>query len=580
MIAYINSYLLSSAATFPTPTFSWEPETAETPPGSVSFTRATTATVLTTTDGTTNWYQTAKSGEIRYEGLRRVENLETNGDHNDLTSLVGGVTKSAEEYTFPGTDTGEYFRTTSATATSDAIGTIVGVRIELSLTSGSAPFQLFLTGTDAGAVEINLTSTPQTFFISGARTSLGATQFRVRNLGTGGPFAATVVVGDYQVEYLQSSSDSPSEFIDPSTTYNANVAGVQYFATTNGNTVDGNGVVTEAAGSAITGGGYLAEPASTNQMPTVDLNDAAWLKQGITVTENGINDLGVVEYQLDAGVAASSHRVVDTASVGSSGSGYFIVKAGTAQFITVRRGASTTTEDYAAFDIVNGTITEEAVGIDDASIIDLGNGWYKCAIITSDTSAALQLAISDSGTPGVNQPSFTGANETVLVCHAQYEANDFPTSPIVTSGSTVTRNADVLSADSEVTGETELSFFGDVTAPTLTSDSPAFMGFGGADRSYITATLVRHSVEGGGVNLSKVTPGVRFQSAIRVAENDMAFALDGVSTLTDTSTNPVTLTDFDIGFRSNLSAFWRGRIHKVQVYNQGLSNTDLETLVA
>lgn len=514
--------------------FSWNFENAEDPPAGVSFTRATTATVLTTTDGTTNWYQTVKAGEIRYQGLRRVENL------LDSAAGSGPFTSITEEG-----------------------------RVAVSVIASSGTLTITI---DGNATVLTPTGTPHRFVAFGDVTGTSAITI-----------AGTATLSDPMAHLVQikTGGDLPEPYLAHTETTNAGVAGVKYFATTNGNTVDGNGVVTEAAGSSITGGGYLSETASTNRLTETDLTEATWTKDGVTISSDGINSLGLEQVTVDAGTGNSVHRVFETVASGITSAGYFIAKAGTGTFVTVRKGNVNTT-DYACYNLTTGSITETGAGDFTPFIEDLGDGWYKVGGVSGDADANFILAISDTATPGQSGPSFTGSNETILVAHAQYETVEFPTSPIVTSGSTVTRNGDSLL--SGFTPTDDYSVFADATVPGVLSEPMCILGSSsnqhirvrddGDPSSFISGINIR-------INSNSWTAGVRKKAALgnpNDASGTGVLAVTGETTTTDTSSS-VDTGEVRIGARATAVNNFRGLIHKVSIYDSQLTTDQLETLV-
>lgn len=592
--------LLSSVARvgegFPAADFSWEPETAETPPGSVTFTRATTANVLTTTDGTTNWYQEAKSGEIRYEGLRRVHNLAATAvyDGTAVWTQTGASTSMTHisdgewQLEFDSVDGGGNVQVRVQDSVANyPVGTRYIARYEIRQVSGPSDgtFRIYADQTNEGTRrDITITSSFQVFATTPveASTNIAGALFLRLDIAGATTGLRTYRVKNMQIEKIQDTSDAPSAVVDADVTYNANVDGVRYFNTTNGNSVDGNGVVTEATGSTITGGGYLSEPAVTNQLSTVNIADAAWTKSDLTVTDDGVNDLGLVQYTLDAGTNTAAHRTNRSSAVGGAGTGYVIAKQGTGRYLMVRRGAAA--DDYVNFDLQTGSVAETGAGVTSSFIVDLGNSWYKCGLVTADTDTGFFLQIANTATPGSFGHSFTGANETILVCHAQYENNDFPTSPIVTSGSTVTRNADRLSLTAATVGTdaAPYSIFADQTTPevqaaALGADDNAIVGFNGTDRLAVATGAMGATGSGLGATVSSTFgPALRHKIAARIDTNDVAVAIEDETTATDSSYTVAT-GDLDVAHAGS-GREHRGKIHKLQVYDTALTNAQLETL--
>ena len=210
------------SAGIPDALFSWNPEDAETPPASLSFTRGATATVLTTTDGTTNWYQTAKSGEVRYEGLRRVENLLASGGIADLSTQFG-ASKLGDTVTFPGSAANERVVNSFVPAN----GRVVRFTITIQLSSGSGSVRVRTTGLAVQEFTVALDGTEQKISVVATGDGSSTWNFFVDNGAAGGPYALSFDVIDFQLEQIQDAADPPSSFVNPTVTYNAKVAGVR-----------------------------------------------------------------------------------------------------------------------------------------------------------------------------------------------------------------------------------------------------------------------------------------------------------------------------------------------------------------
>lgn len=227
----------------------------------------------------------------------------------------------------------------------------------------------------------------------------------------------------------------------------------------------GSGIIREDSVQAFGGAkGYLPEPEATNTLITVDLSDAAWTAGDVTVTDNGTNSLGLTEYDLAADATTAIHRTFDNAQSGGAGSAYIISANNGNEFVSLMRGSSGVF-DYATFDVSSGSVEEEGIGIVESLTTSLGSGFFKCELNTTDGSNILRICNNNTGTPGNAQQSFLGVDESVLVCHVQYEATIYSTTPIITSGSTLTRQADVL--DTGIVIASEFSALLDLTLPSV-----------------------------------------------------------------------------------------------------------------
>ena len=103
---------------------------------------------------------------------------------------------------------------------------------------------------------------------------------------------------------------------------------------------------------------------------------------------------------------------------------------------------------FAFFDLASGTINSATVYSSatngSSSIEDYGNGWFRVSLglttVSGDTSGTVQVRVTNAA----GQNSYAGdATKGLFIWGLQLEQGSFPTSYIKTTGSTVTRNADV-----------------------------------------------------------------------------------------------------------------------------------------
>jgi hypothetical protein len=319
----------------------------------------------------------------------------------------------------------------------------------------------------------------------------------------------------------------------------------------------------------ITDGGIRKpEVVATNQMITTNPISSEWVKSNLNatpVTFAGVNALGLKEYIVTTNSSNGSHLLADSAQSGSAGAFWAILKKGSLDHATIRRGNDAGT-DYACFDLDAGTVTEEGSGITNAYIEDLGDGYYKCVVVTADTNAATAIAFSNSAAPGTGSPVFVAANDTMTVCHIQYEANLFDTSPIDTDGAVATRNAEDMVLTDWIP-----------TAPyTVLIDQTAPIHYATENRilRLDTGPNILKTDAGGTLNLKAdsfiditepgaIVIGDRDAIAIRYEENNAALVVGGGSPTLDTScsVNANALGSITLG-----GAGSGGIIHKVESY--------------
>jgi hypothetical protein len=257
--------------------------------GTPTFTRATTATV-TDFEGI---IKTVKSGEARFEGARRVENLVTNAEAFNSWGKQSITVDSNVEISPLGDMTADRVNFQAVVASglnsnNSAAGTYT-VSVYAKIDTPGKSFRLLTWGAADGyqySPEITPTGTWTRY--SYTVTITGLSGFYIYNQASG--IAGSVFFWGYQAELVNGQTNqNPSEYVSTGVLsapyHGANVDGVKYFATQNGNTVASN-VVTEATGANIpdaTLHGYVAEGARTNSILQSQTLATTWTATNITV---------------------------------------------------------------------------------------------------------------------------------------------------------------------------------------------------------------------------------------------------------------------------------------------------------
>jgi hypothetical protein len=241
--------------------------------------------------------KTAKINEARFTGARRVENLLPTSTPK-AAGTSGWAIHVATSYTIT-TGISDPFGGTSAVSvlinggglTSGLLnnmssqGVIPSTSVStcwLRVASGTRTVKLYGNGSSAADVAtITVDTTWRRYSSKYATNNAGnARYFILADIGDGNSIE---IYGCHYGLTTGQANLNPSEYVSTGILaypyHGAGVDGVKYFATTNGNTVTNN-VVTEAAGTPLTGITLLAEEARTNLL----LNSATPATQNITTT--------------------------------------------------------------------------------------------------------------------------------------------------------------------------------------------------------------------------------------------------------------------------------------------------------
>jgi predicted hotdog family 3-hydroxylacyl-ACP dehydratase len=194
--------------------------------------------------------------------------------------------------------------------------------------------------------------------------------------------------------------------------------------------------------------GLLIEEQRTNLLTySEQFDNAAWIKSNATVTANTIvaPDGTLTGDKLVENTATDLHRI-DKASTATSGVTY------TATIYAKKAEVDILAIDYSGillgtYNLTTGVATLGAGNANSvavsASMLSVGNGWYRCAMTFTRAGASIDGSYRFS--PRQNT-SYTGDGTSgIYIWGAQLEAGSFPTSYIKTEGATATRSADVAS---------------------------------------------------------------------------------------------------------------------------------------
>jgi hypothetical protein len=255
----------------------------------------------------------------------------------------------------------------------------------------------------------------------------------------------------------------------------------------------------------------------------------------------------------------------------------------------IRDNAVSANSFNAYFDLSNGTTsftgnTGTATFIS-SSIVDVGNGWYRCiatgSIGNSATTIQSRLINRDAGN-GFDGYFFWGM---------QVEEGSFPTSYIKTTGSQVTRSADYPLM-------TDITDWYKISEGTIYSEAHKFSGslsstiFEFNDNSlnnrysfiYVTDTALRFRSIAYGTNDSNITQTVSSSEYTKASGiyrlNDFDFVTSDINIVgSDISARiPININRFTIGTTNNAFNSLNGHIKKIAYYPIALTDNEITDL--
>jgi len=332
-----------------------------------------------------------------------------------------------------------------------------------------------------------------------------------------------------------------------------------------------------------TKGALLLEPQRTNSFPYSE-DFTQWTNSGLTLNSNqtispdGTNNASEI---------IGTGYLQEVISLTTSNDYVFSLfwKKNTSNKIKFL--VSSTGNDEALEIDTNTLSVLSQVGIDNYSIDNYGNGWYRMSMIWNENNTEVSGIRVFADT--------TDALSSLYIYGAQLEVGSYATSYIPTSGQSggVTRVADACSQTPPdgVIGQTEgviywegiingidVNFSNIVTGEKNTTTSFAVLHKGSS--SQFQCSVFDGSEKGRCIGGS-VSVGETCKIAYAYKSGNFALYVNGVSvaTSTDTWTPPSTIDDIYIGDTTSYFGNKESNTHKeVKLYNTRLSNAELQAL--
>ncbi len=282
-------------------------------------------------------------------------------------------------------------------------------------------------------------------------------------------------------------------------------------------------------------------------------------------------------------ISADSGNVIDSyASAGANSITTFSVflKGGTNNFIELTL-STTGSIANAEVDLNLGAITDTSGGqYLDSSIVDYGNGWYRCSVTYTSAEVSPRCRITALG------------DGTFKVFGVQLELGEKPSSYIPTNGSVVTRQADQITnaGDSSTFNSQSGVLFVDIKANSISSGvSKITMSNGSANRCVIqvnNSDSYNFFTAQSGVGFLFSLPNLSYNTSIQnkvgyaYSDNSHRIYINGLQVNTDESGATMPPNAFNIINLSNAQRnadIFQGKTKSVQHYDY-LSDLEMEQL--
>jgi len=334
----------------------------------------------------------------------------------------------------------------------------------------------------------------------------------------------------------------------------------------------------------------LVEPQSTNLITySEDFSDASWSKSNATITSNAIISPkgGLTATKLVEDNTNSQHKIQETAvsvSVGNVIYSQFIKKGERSKVLLEIGGGG----GSASFDLDLGIVISQTNVT--AEIKSYDNDWYRCSVYYSAPSTSVFI-----GTYILNdleETSYQGDGTSgVYIWGAQVEEQSYATSYIPTSGATATRVAETLSKTglSNYIGQAEGAIFmelkrldeqgGNVFAFNLTNSTNSERIFFQFDTTSLDFRVGLITPSDTNVILAPSSLNASYNKvAIAYELNRLVLFINGVKITED---NLVTTpTNIDTIKSAGFGVTFYGKVKDLRVYNQALTDTELQNLTS
>jgi len=346
---------------------------------------------------------------------------------------------------------------------------------------------------------------------------------------------------------------------------------------------------------------HILEPQSTNrQSYSEDLisgfsNGATSVSSNVIISPDGaLNADKLVESNTNA-----RHELYGaTISFSGTTSVSFFAKASERRYISVFIGGNPAVGG-ATFDVEDGVVSLMSGGTD-ASIVNYGNGWYRCSLTSTNAGSYQVYYCLRTNASAVDVQTYQGDGTSGMYLWGfQTEVGQsYPTSYIPTNGESggVTRSAETATDsgdastfnDSEGVLMAEISALADdltlrqISLSDGTTSNQLVIYYGSvSDKIFYYLSVGGVAQVNDSVIINDIASFNKI--AFKYKQNDFQLWINGINVLSDLSGNTYptsTLSQLNLTNGQGTGDYFYGKTKQLQYYNSALTDSELEQLTS